>query len=400
MHSVLEELYASAHWTMPEGWDSTDRILEKVRALRKQSSPGYPLCLAATTNERLLDIFGEDAVVGWVQTRMDELAQPDSSPTPSRIFVKREPHKAKKRDTGAWRLIWSMDVVDQVIDHLLWDPSLDVEIEQHSALPSKPGFSWVYGGAEVLYRTTLQRFGGGDCVELDKSSWDWTFQAWMHEADLEWRLRRHRGPADDAWVSMFRTRVRHHAQAPAVFSDGTLLEQIQPGLMRSGLVNTLSTNSVAQVMLKLLFVYRQGQRQFDQSLYGIISQGDDTLEKVPAEERAAYREFLLGQGHLPQEEHSGKLIDLSFCSHAFQRVDNGRARSIVAVPTNWAKHSFALKFKEKKQFEVFGDQLFSLCIEYAWDPTRFPQLWQVLCRYYPAKARSLRYFRGIHDKPP
>lgn len=394
---VCEELYREAHYEVPADWRSRYRILQSIDGLKATSSPGYPWCLSLPTNERLVEVFGREAIADMVEERLDAVLKYGVSVEKSltRVFIKREPHKMKKIINGEVRLIWSPNVIDQLVDQMVYRWSLNAEIERHQDIPSKPGFTWFYGGADQLYKATAKRFGGGECVELDKSGWDWTVQAWYHDVDLEWRLSRVRGEVPVDWEHVMRVRTEHHKLTPVVFSDGTVLDQVQPGLMKSGLVNTLSTNSFLQVFIKVMYALSVSGC-FDEHVHGIIAQGDDTLEKVPDEEREGYLRFIRELGHEPQDYHLGSLHELAFCSHRWRRVARGVGSQWVAVPTNWDKHSFALRWKEPRDAKVFAETVFSLCLEYAYDDIHFPRLHAALTAESPEKAYSRKWFQHVH----
>jgi hypothetical protein len=115
----------------------------------KDSGPGVPFSEIASTNAQLLqsDYF---LVLETVLQRLATLNK-DSPPeraedlvlggycSPVRLFVKKEPHSVKKFATTRWRLISNLDLVDQVIEKLLFNNQNKAEIRAWQTCPSKPG---------------------------------------------------------------------------------------------------------------------------------------------------------------------------------------------------------------------------------------------------------------------
>lgn len=335
--------------------------------------------------------------------------------------MKQECITAQKAEAKRWRLIMAFPVVDQLIDHLLYTPSLDAEIAVFDRIPSKPGFSFVHGGAQAIYGAAP--FPEDEhWLELDKKGWDWSVHGWYHSLDAEWRIRRSaQGKRREAVVGRFgmdafqllRVRAKQHADLPIACSDGLVLARTQAAIEPSGMKNTLSFNSFMQAVLKIVFVSLCGKR-FDPTDHYIMAQGDDTLERMKGLDVAQYQEFIRFCGHTPQEAARGRLVDLAFCSHRILPIKADRfgyAHYHVFIPDTqgegegvWAKHNWRLAHQDRGA-DSYVDKLFGYCIEYAFHP-RFPLLYSeyekaVIALGDPrVKVRSMDYFQELHFPMP
>ncbi|APG75722.1 hypothetical protein 2 [Hubei sobemo-like virus 20] len=249
-----------------------------MRALQRldlNSSPGYPYLRQATNNRQLFtDVDGNwlPDRVEWcwdlVSRRLGNLSSAD----PIRLFVKPEPHSLKKMHDKRYRLISSVSVVDQIIDHMIFGDLNDLLIKNWHVIPSKPGWSFLHGGWKMMPPK-------GKWVAIDKSSWDWTVQLWLLEMVLEARLRlcRTTGELRNRWFKYAYYRFEQlYLKCVFITSGGHLLRQLRPGALKSGCVNTIADNSLMQYLLHLRVVFQLGYSP------GIImSMGDDTLQQEP-----------------------------------------------------------------------------------------------------------------------
>ena len=363
-----------------------------------KGSPGYPLCLQWQTNAEVLlpppSGLGVENLIVLVQNRIQNLrTKPyddlDCS-DPIRWFIKQEPHTSEKAAQKRWRLIWSVSLVDQLIDRLLWSNMLQTDIKVWDQIPTKSGYSGKYGTTNRLYRKLDD---GGKCAKGDKSSWDITVTDWLLDdnLDLNFRLCTNYDPLAD-WVSIAMKRHEATFHGYRVTSDGTLYRQEIKACMPSGFLLTLLYNSRMQVMLKCIAILEKTKRQFDWKLDMINAVGDDSLERLRTITKQDYLDCVNGYGFIFNDFAEGNLLDLEFCSRKFVKTAEG---NVVTIPVNWGKNMAALRMREKWKINDVTDALVSLCIEYAYDNPHFQLLHSNLVEMAPHKAvsqRTCQYF--------
>ncbi|APG75927.1 hypothetical protein 2 [Wuhan pillworm virus 3] len=214
-------------------WYSDENMDRVINSLNRNASPGNPFCWVAN-NGQLIDKHRE-LLKTLVRQRLN-----GASAYPIRLFVKPEWHKKSKIEEGRYRLIWSVSVVDQIIDKMLLGDYLDQEPDNWIFHPSKVGWSYLKGGWKYVPKG----------VGTDFSAWDMTAQQWLLDLLCEFYINQHRNPTA-YWISWVRRRFGelYHGGALVQLSDGTLLEQLFGGIQKSGTLYTLSGNSIMQVIL-------------------------------------------------------------------------------------------------------------------------------------------------------
>lgn len=249
-------------------------FLRALRELELNSSPGYPLMLRAPSNRAFFKVgddmeFDQQAVdYVWevLQSRIVNRLEAD----PIRLFIKAEPHKIKKLEKNRFRLISSVALVDQIIDHMLFDNMNDAMVKNWPTLPSKVGWSVMKGGWRAIPKT-------GKWIATDKSSWDWTVNIWYMDLCLEIRqaLCRTKGPKLELWSELAAYRYRQLYFNPLfITSGGLLLRQKNSGVQKSGCVNTITDNSLMQWILHARVCLEMGVE-----VAQIYAMGDDVLQE-------------------------------------------------------------------------------------------------------------------------
>lgn len=261
-------------WEVPDDFGTYEHFLRVLDKLDMSSSPGYPYMRRSPTNAVLFRV-DEDGNKSpecvnyiWeiVRSRMTEMSEAD----PIRLFVKQEPHKIQKLEQGRYRLISSVSVVDQIIDHMLYDEMNELMVNNWLHTPVKIGWSPLNGGWKA--------FPPGKRFAIDKSSWDWTVQMWILEMCLEVRIHlcRTKGILFDQWLRVAKYRLIQLYRSPLfVTSGGLLLRQLQEGVQKSGCVNTLADNSIAQWILHCRVCIEHDLDPADVDLW---TMGDDTSQ--------------------------------------------------------------------------------------------------------------------------
>lgn len=270
----MEKAYKPCVWTLPNDYLSFASFKRAVGGLEMSSSPGIPYQREATTNREWLKYNGFSMCEIqlsrlWVdvQSVID-----DTWDHYLRSFIKMEPHTKKKVAEKRWRLIMAASLPVQVLWHMLFDYQNDKEIENSLQIPSQQGIVLVKGSWERYLRSWQYN---GTVQGLDKSAWDWTAPYWAIEFDLQFRYSLGRGREMTSWLKLAKQLYRHmFVNARIVTSDGLIYQQTVPGVMKSGCVNTISTNSHCQILLHIVACLRTGAE-----IYPLpVACGDDTLQ--------------------------------------------------------------------------------------------------------------------------
>lgn len=264
---TLKQRWKAASWAIPDDFLTKEHYKRVVSGLDWTSSPGYPWLLQHTTNAALFQVkngvpseLAIDAVWQVVEDRLK-----NGGVDPIRLFVKPEPHKQKKLDNRAYRLISSVSVIDQIIDGMLFGEMNEALISNFLEVPGKVGWSPYVGGWKVM-----PIFGN---VSLDKSAWDWSVNSWIVQEVLELRMELCKN-LNSRWVELAQWRYKELFEKPLfVTSGGLLLRQKQPGVVKSGCFNTIADNSIAQDILHVRVCVEMGIPVGD-----LMSMGDDTTQ--------------------------------------------------------------------------------------------------------------------------
>lgn len=277
--SLMTDLYATASWELPDDFLEFEHFKRALLELDLTSSPGFPYCARNPTNRILFKVSETNVwdservnfIWGIVQGKLR-----GEGADPIRLFVKPEPHKNSKLEGGRFRLISSVSVADQIVDHMLFDEMNKILLQTWPEHPSKPGWSHLQGGWRMIPKE--------EGMATDKSGWDWTCRLWLLELALQTRaaLCRTRGPKFDLWLELAVMRYKQLFVEPElVTSGGTILRQLRPGVMKSGCVNTISDNSMMQVLLHLRVCLEIGI-----DIGWLFAMGDDVLQQQVQDSRA------------------------------------------------------------------------------------------------------------------
>lgn len=331
--------YARATWRIPEDFLQRSHFERVVRnKLDWTSSPGYPYMLRANTNRVLFQLDSSDRPSAerldffWqiVQKRLQ-----GEDPDPIRLFVKAEAHTQRKLDSEKYRLISSVGIVDQIVDHMLFDPLNDALIENCLFVPSKPGWSPFGGGHRIIPTSGW--------IATDASSWDWTVRPWLLELVLQFRYSLCENPTEE-WLHLARRRYQALFKNPLfITSKGLLLRQLTPGAMKSGCVNTIADNSMMQDLLHLRVCLELGI-----GTPALFSMGDDRLQRAMARRQEYFdmtAQFCVLKSLKDASEFAG-----------FEFFDDGRVE-----PVHRGKHAFNLLHMRE---EFVGEMASSYVLNY------------------------------------
>lgn len=338
-----------------------------------KSSPGWPYLCEATTNGNFL---------GWNQIDFDPLKIERlwfdvrtylENPVQITLFcfVKLEPHKISKIRENRWRLIMASPIHVQVVWTMLFGYQNDLEIQQCYHIPSQQGVILPGGGWKLFLEQWRSR---GYDTGLDKSAWDWTFPYWLIELDLDFRRRMGRGAKMGSWWEIASKLYNDMFVNPWVLlSNGAFYEQVYPGVMKSGCVNTISSNSHAQVMVHILVAASTGSPMYPLP----VCCGDDTLQrKDQATDLEAYERF----GAIVKSASEG----LEFVGHEFI--------SCGPVPLYLGKHLVKSFHVDDRNVSDYFD---SMCRMYCKSPLF--DFWSSYARFSGVNVYSREYYNHWYD---
>lgn len=375
----METAYARIRTELPEDCFSYDHFFRTLKKLENTSSPGHPFSREAPTIGEWLgfDGVGFDMMqVNRLWHMVSALMQGDDEQILT-VFIKEEPHKVEKVESGRWRLIIAFPLHVQVLWHMLFDQQNDLEIENAYHLPSQQGIILNAGG----WRTYLNQWRArGYDVGLDKRAWDWTVPGWLLDLDLEFRQRLVLGDHKSEWVRLSNKVYQMAFGNPILMlSDGALLRQVHPGVMKSGCVNTISSNSHMQVMVHILACEDQGVSHEPLP----VCCGDDTLQcSWQATDLEAYARY----GAIVKSASA----DLEFVGLEFT--------SGGPIPLYMEKHLYSLCFvKDSFESELVIQWLDSMLRYYSYSGYR--QLWRDFARRLGVAHRlhSDEYYRAWYE---
>lgn len=255
--------------------------------------------------------------------------------SPIRFFVKNEPHGAKKFATSRWRLISNIDLIDLLVEKLLFDKQNKAEIQSWQTNPSAPGIN-LSGDKELnafAFRVSDLSDGLRTAASADVTGFDWSVKEWELQLDARVRMRL-MGCDPQSWLGTVITNRIYCLSRPLyVMPNGELLIQVHPGVQKSGSNNTSSTNSRIRVALAYLV-----------GADWAIAMGDDCVEQFVegAEERYA------ALGH-PLKMYEQCEDSFTFCSMLFD------GRSGLIHPEDGTKALFNL-LEQVKDLDVHLDE--------------------------------------------
>lgn len=225
--------------------------------------------LKYTTNRELFCAGGDELDPGRVrmvwQLVQEQLESKKSHPI--RVFIKREPHKRSKIEQGRYRLIYSISVVDTIIDRMLCGEFANNMFANWLNTPSMIGWSQMRGGWKLLPNK-----GCG----YDFSAWEYTVREWLIRdlleilrslcvTDLDSRFGRWSELLSWRFKQLFNDAIIH-------FSNGVRLRQKFVGLMKSGTFLTIIGNTIMQCLLYYAACFQLGITPGK-----LVAMGDDTF---------------------------------------------------------------------------------------------------------------------------
>lgn len=195
---------------------------------------------------------------------------------PMRIFIKNELHPKSKIISERYRLIFSVSLIDQIVDTVLFNHQNNTDVENWDVIPSKIGMGFTDDQVVELHRYVdehIQNPRGNDA-----SGWDWSVQDWELELECKFRIVL-TSSEGTLFAKMVTRRFECLAHSVIVEPDGQMYSQDLPGLMKTGLKITGSSNSRIRGAAHIMACEAQ---QVPRKKRGVIVNGDDCVtEDLP-----------------------------------------------------------------------------------------------------------------------
>lgn len=272
----MTRLYDQVRTDVTE-YNHYDTFMKCVRSLDNSSSPGYPFMREKPTIGEWLGFNGveyDSVQLSRLWLMVLERINTVDFDCLWRVFIKQEPHKTTKAETKRWRLIMCPPLDIQLVWQMLFSEMNSKEIDLAFSLPSQQGIVLV-GGEWKRFKKQWEN--EGTTCGADKTAWDWTVPGWMLDLDLRLRveLTYGAGQTQRKWTTIALGLYRNAFEnTRLLLSDGSVYRQLNAGIMKSGCVNTISSNSHCQVMLHLLYSVEKGISPYPM----VKACGDDTLQ--------------------------------------------------------------------------------------------------------------------------
>lgn len=264
------KLLTDAASFIPEDFLTFNHYLRVLTNIEWDSSPGFPYLYEYPSNRSFFAVVDGIPHITRVQAvwKMVEKRLRNRDSDPIRLFIKPEPHTKKKIAQKRYRLISSVSIIDQLIDQMVFGFQNKSFLDNNHYTPVRVGWGWMKGGWRSIKKDGM--------VACDKTGWDWTVSAWLVELELEVRSRLVFGDNKDKWLDI--AKFRYHelfVKNEFMTSGGLVFKVNEPGLMKSGCVNTIVSNSIMQVLL-----HSRVSVELCKPVYNMWAMGDDTLQPI------------------------------------------------------------------------------------------------------------------------
>lgn len=347
-----------------------------VARLDRTSSPGWPLCKEASTIGDWLypgKTFDPDPArlsMLWnlVQTVFDGTYEHFF-----KVFIKPEAHKAEKAADRRWRLILASSLPVQIAWHMA------VGHLERSFLKEQPFIPPSY--AESFFAGSWKRFKES-CLQkqinwaTDKSAWDWNSPGWVYSACKELRIRLTAGGTEE-WLRVLDWLYDDaYVSSKILLATGHVYKQSEPGLMKSGLVVTISDNSLGQDFVDMAAQLSVGERPCLKRVTG-----DDVLQVRPPDPLA----------YLKRLESFGCKVKQHATTLEFMGFDlNGEITPIYPH-----KHIWNISHQQDEFLEPVLDAYLRL---YANVPS-FQSFWRRVASELEISVKSPAFYRYFMNNP-
>jgi len=346
------------------------KVIDDFKKLVKgEASPGVPLSRYQSRNDHLFAQMGDlfnDAVLNRLELLMkanlDDLKKMSRREIiekgyadPVRVFVKNEPHKKSKLESGKVRLIMSVSIIDKMIEMLLARHMCKKEIANWKKIPSKPGIGFDSDDNLNMFWAVKHQTDECDMAGSDIKGWDWSVDEWQILDDVEMNIKltddysSRDSNGNSLWAHLMRAKAILECRSVFQFSDGTLVALNFLGVMLSGKFKTSFSNSKMRARVADLI-----------GAHVSFTAGDDCLEKLVKDAIAKYLEYgIRVKEYTPlvcNSEGFGGDLEFEFCSHKYD-IHGAYPVNIEKMVMNLL-HQTPSNFKEFKQLMIgFQDEI-------------------------------------------
>lgn len=372
----MERMFQKARRPLPTDWNSRASFDRVLLRLDRTSSPGWPLMREQPTIGKWL--FGDSLHPNPIRANLlwhmvQDVLRGEFEHF-YKVFIKCEPHKLEKARQGRWRLIIMSSLPYQVVWHMAISHLETAFLQEVGRTPLMHAFVY-YGGGWKRFRhiASVRRLRW--CS--DKSGWDWNAPGWVFHVCCELRKRLTDGATPEWELLLDRLYKDAYEESTLILPTGEVYQQQTSGLMKSGLVPTISDNGLAQIALHVRAELRLGVPATN-----IIATGDDTMQEIPQDPEAYLSELQRG-GCVVKEYGIGSDF-MGFDIH-----DDG------FKPRYVAKHLVNLIYQED---QYLAETLESYAMMYVHRPVFF-DYWKLVASKLGVSLPSRQYFKYFADNP-
>nr|UGO57301.1 MAG: hypothetical protein 1 [Riboviria sp.] len=219
-----------------------------------------------------------------------------------------------------------VSLIDTLVDRILFGEFMRNASSPTNVLRTPCAVGWAPNRGGWRYMSMKYPHG----FSIDRKAWDWTVTEWLVEMWEQFILNLH--PSHPIWwrecVRMRFTNLFYTSRFS--FPDGLLVQQQEPGIMKSGCLLTLVLNSVGQTILHSLAQLRLKRDPFENIP---LSMGDDTIQR-PFDYVESYASELSKMALIKEAELTHgycEFIGFCFTADGF-------------FPAYWKKHLYQLRY--------------------------------------------------------
>lgn len=262
----------------------------------KSKGSGFPWCKLGATNGELFtnqEVIVKDAfktrlyaMLNMVPCELDAAELVDSNLTdPCRMFIKNELHARKKCEEGRYRLIFNVSVIDIMIETFLFEHLFNENINNWIDQPSKPGIGFDDNGICGILECvkTFSRPCSSDVRGMDWSmkgiDFDRMLYVWSRNSGVK---------INTPLYYAMSWRLKALSLSMVINSDGLVIQQVIPGIMKSGSKATSQGDSITVVAWGLEIGVRSkhnlipiaGETEYTARIPSpIFAMGDDAIQE-------------------------------------------------------------------------------------------------------------------------
>jgi len=366
---IMEYLLQENKYYAPVNYKSRDYIRDIINSnlVNLSKSAGYPYSdQGLNVNKDVIDHYGVEGLIDIVLREWED-------DYVYKIFVKAEPHKKKKLIAEMLRIICCKPTHAMIKDQALFSKLNNQAVRCWKKSPIVYPYSpLVPNDIEHIYN----RLKGSPVLESDKELWDFNVFGWMYvilTAVIKSLAMKPIGMSQEDFdmylEDVEKSIIKNYRDCTYRCSDGTLVQQVLEGIMKSGWVLTIFGNSTLQVVCHVLALVRLGiTPDIIIATYTLMAGGDDILQKWPTSlSPVAYFDEFRKFGINVKEFEMHDSVDHAtfFSNEMYYDKDDGL---IKFRPLRLTKHIYKLRSMEAK---YLGQALCSHMTNYCFTPKHF-----------------------------